>query len=247
MAVAYGHRRKWRSLECRGNDPERPGVSPSLCFYGHVIDLKQGQQCLLKSFDGAVRRGILKAGREGLRVRFSNCLDSVRTFYALHCATRRRHGLPPQPFRFFENITRHVLARGHGFVATAHREGKPLAAAVFFHHGRQAFYKFSASDYAYQGLRPNNAVLWEAINRFVDGGFDTIHLGRTSLTNDGLRRFKLGFGALEETIEYYKYDFGSQTFVSQIDRSTANFTALFRCMPVPILRLAGEMIYPHLS
>src|SRR6516162_11707309 len=69
----------------------------------------------------------------------------------------------------------------------------------------------------------------------------------TSLANEGLRRFKLGFGSREERIEYSKYDFVRQTFVRQIDHSATNFRPLFRCMPLPVLRLAGEMLYPHLS
>jgi hypothetical protein len=247
VAMEHGRCHNWRSLECRSNEPEWQGASPSLTFYGHVIDLKHGQAALFESFNGAVRRGILKAVRTGLRVEFSNCLDSIRTFYALHCMTRRRHGLPPQPFRFFENIARYVLAQGHGFVAIARWEDKPLAAGVFFYHGRKAFYKFGASDYAFQQLRPNNTLLWEAIKRCVDNGFDTLHLGRTSLANEGLRRFKLGFGAREERIEYYKYDFVRRTFVRQIDHSAASFRPLFRWMPLPALRLAGEMLYPHLS
>jgi hypothetical protein len=180
-------------------------------------------------------------------VRFSNCFDSIRTFYALHCLTRRRHGLPPQPVRFFENIARYVLAPGHGFVATVRWEDRPVAAAVFFNHNRKAFYKFGASDYAFQQLRPNNIVLWEAIKRCAESGFDTLHLGRTSLANEGLRRFKLGFGAREEIIQYYKYDFVKQTFVKEFDHSAGWFRCLFGCMPLPALRLAGEMLYPHLS
>jgi len=140
LAMERGRRQNWRSLECRSSDSEWRGASPSLTFYGHVVDLKRGQAGLFKSFDGAVRRGILKAVRTGVRVEFGNCLDSIRTFYALHCVTRRRHGLPPQPLRFFENIARYVLAQGHGFVATARCEDRALAAGVFFHHGRNAFY-----------------------------------------------------------------------------------------------------------
>jgi lipid II:glycine glycyltransferase (peptidoglycan interpeptide bridge formation enzyme) len=221
-----------------------PGASPSLVFYGHVVDLRHGQEELFKSFNGATRRGILKAVRTGLRFEFSNCLDSIRTFYALHCTTRRRHGLPPQPLRFFENVAWYVLAQGHGFVATVLWKDKPLAAGVFFHHGREAFYKFGASEYSSQQLRPNNILLWDAIKRCVDNGFDILHLGRTSLANEGLRRFKLGFGAREERIEYYKYHFVKQTFVRQIDHSATYFRLLFRCMPLPALRLAGEMLYP---
>jgi hypothetical protein len=247
LAMEHGRRRNWKSLECRGNNPEWQGASPSLAFCGHVIDLKQGQEALFKSFDGAVRRAIRKAIRTGLRVEFSNRFDSIRTFYPFHCLTRRRHGLPPQPFRFFENIARYVLAQGHGFVATVRWEDKPVAAAVFFHHRRKVFYKFSASDYAFQQSRPNNILLWEAIKRCTNKGFDSLHLGRTSLANEGLRRFKLGFGACEEKIEYYKYDFIKQTIVADVDHSAGWFKWPFRWMPLPALRLAGEMLYPQMS
>jgi lipid II:glycine glycyltransferase (peptidoglycan interpeptide bridge formation enzyme) len=245
--MEHGLRRNWKSLECRGNDPASQDASPSLAFYGHVIDLGCGQEVIFKSFSDSVRRGIRKAVRRGLRVEFSNGFDSIRTFYALHCLTRRRHGLPPQPLRFFENIARYVLTRGHGFVAVVRREDKPIAAAVFFHHNRKAFYKFGASDYAFQQLRPNNILLWEAIKRCADNRFDTLHLGRTSLTNEGLRRFKLGFGACEERINYCKYDFAKLSFVTEIDHSTGWFNWAFRHMPLSALRLSGEMLYPHLS
>jgi CelD/BcsL family acetyltransferase involved in cellulose biosynthesis len=247
LAMAHGRRRNWKSLECRSNDPEWHGASPSLAFYGHAIDLKQGQEALFKSFNGAVQRAIRKAARAGLTVEFSNAFASIRTFYALHCLTRRRLGLPPQPFRFFENVARYVLMQGYGFVAIARLGDKPLSAAVFFHHNGKALYKFGASDYAFQQLRPNNILLWEAIKRCAEKGFDSLHLGRTSLANEGLRRFKLGFAAREERIEYCKYDFVKQTFVKETDHSEGWYSRLFGCMPLPALRLAGEILYPHLS
>jgi hypothetical protein len=247
LAMEHGRRQNWKSLECRSNDPAWKGASASIAFYGHVIDLKQGPEALFKNFNSAVRRGIHKAVRTGLRVEFSNCFDSIRTFYALHCLTRRRHRLPPQPFRFFENVARYVLAQDHGVVATMRWEDRPIAAAVFFHHNRKALYKFGASDYGFQQLRPNNILLWECIKRFADKGFDTLDLGRTSLANEGLGRFKLGFGAREERIEYYKYDFVKQTFVTEIDHSAGWLRWPFGCMPLPALRLAGELLYPHMS
>jgi hypothetical protein len=247
LAMEHGRDRKWRSLECRSNAIKWPGASPSLAFYAHSIDLKPNQETLLKGFSSAVRRGIRRAPKMGVRVEFNTCFDSIRTFYALHCLTRRRHGLPPQPLRFFKNIARYVLAQGHGFVATARWEDRPVAAAVFFYHNQKVFYKFGASDYAFQRLRPNNILLWEAVKRCAGDGFETMHLGRTSLFNEGLRRFKLGFGAHEERIEYYKYDFLKQAFVTETDHSATCFRPLFGWMPLPALRLAGEILYPHLS
>jgi hypothetical protein len=219
LAVEYGRRRGWRYLECRGSAHGWQDASPSLAFYGHVINLTCGEETLFKNLDGATRRGIRKAEGAGLQIEFGNNLDSIRAFYALHCRTRQRHGLPPQPVRFFENIARYVLEAGRGFVATALLERRPLAASIFFHHGAQALYKFGASDDAFQQLRPNNLMMWAAIKRCASHGLKSLHLGRTSLANEGLRRFKVGFGAREERIEYYKYDFPTRAFVTSTDRA----------------------------
>jgi len=180
-------------------------------------------------------------------VEFSTELEAMRTFYSLHCQTRHKHGLPPQPFRFFENIWRHLLQHGEGFVGLTRLDSRPVAAAVFIHAGTQAIYKFGASEYAFQHLRPNHLLMWEAIKRCSAKGFKTLHLGRTSMANEGLRRFKLSFGAREEKIEYFKYSFARHSFVTDTDRAEGWFNRVFGALPLPLLRFAGQMLYPHLS
>ncbi|MGA2863548.1 MAG: GNAT family N-acetyltransferase [Verrucomicrobiota bacterium] len=246
-ALECGRQRRWRYLECRSSSYGWLKAPPSLAFYGHRIDLERGPEALFQGCDAAARRGVRKAEAAGLKVEFTNRPESVRTFYALHCRTRQRHGVPPQPFRFFENIARHVLGQGLGVVETVRLQDRPVAAAVFFHSGRQALYKFGASDYEFQVARPNNLLMWEAIKRYAADGFATLHLGRTSLADAGLRRFKLGFGAREERLEYYKYDFPKQAFVADKDRAEGPLNSLFRCLPGLLLRLAGQALYPHLS
>jgi hypothetical protein len=247
MAMARGRGRGWRYLECRSSDEDWPGSSPSLVFYGHQLDLEAGEKSLFEKLDGSVRRGIKKAQAAGLRIQFDNSLESVETYYALHCRTRRRHGLPPQPFRFFANIQKYLLQPGFGFIATALCENKPAAAAVFLHQGRQALYKFGASDYAFQSMRPNNFVMWEGLCQCAARGCERLHLGRTSLANEGLRRFKLGFGAREQEIKCCKYDFRAGRFVTDADRAEGWFNRVFAFLPPPLLRLAGQLLYPHMS
>ena len=122
-------------------------------------------------------------------------------FYRLHVRTRRRHGLPPQPASFVLKIHDEIIKPGLGFVVLASKGSRPVAAAVFLNKGKKAVYKFGASDERHQDLRGNNLVMWEAIQFLAQGGFDTLHLGRTSFGNEGLRRFKLAWGTVEETIE----------------------------------------------
>jgi hypothetical protein len=247
QALQRGQSRGWCYLQCRGSNYGWLSAKPALAFHAHCVSLREKEKDLFTNLDSAVRRAVRKAQRAGLQLDFSTSRDSVRAFFVLHCETRRRHGLPPQPFRFFENIHRHVLAQEHGRVVTVRREGRPIAAAVFFHHGRQAIYKFGASDYAFQQMRPSNLLIWAAIQRYAAENFETLHLGRTSLANQGLRRFKLGFGANEERLDYYKFDFFKRTFVSDTDRSESRLNSIFGAFPPALLRLIGKLIYPHLS
>jgi hypothetical protein len=246
-AIALGVTRGWRYLECRNNPGDWPGAQPSLSFYGHVIPLERNPDLLFKGFASSLRRGIRKAQDEGLVVEFDSRPEASRIFYALHCRTRRKHGVPPQPVRFFDNIGKHVLGAGHGFVAIARFQQRPIAASVFFRQGLQAIYKFGASDYRYQHLRPNNLLMWEAVKRCAGEGCSSLHLGRTSVANEGLRRFKLSFGAKEQKMEYAKYDLKTRSFMQDVDRAEGSINNLFRCFPAPLFRLAGQLLYPHLS
>ncbi|MEI2725731.1 MAG: GNAT family N-acetyltransferase [Verrucomicrobiota bacterium] len=164
---------------------------------------------LFAGLDAGVRRAIRKAQAAKVEIEIVTDLAAVQTYYALHCQTRRRHGVPPQPFRFFASIHRHLVAAGLGRVIQARWQGRIVASAVFFQFGRHAVYKFGASDRAFQHLRPTNLLMWEAIKWHAAHGFTALHFGRTSLANEGLRRFKLGFGAREERLACFRYDFRS--------------------------------------
>ena len=247
LALEKGLACNWRYFECRTRRHDWPGSSPALVFYGHSIALDRGQQALFNGFKGAAQRNVRRAEASGLQITFDNSQESMRGFYWLHNLTRRRHGVPPQGFMFFEHIRRHVLEPGQGFIVTARRGKRPVAAAVYFWHGRQAIFKFGASDYAFQNLRPNNLVMWEAIKRFAADGFKSLHLGRTRLTNEGLRRYKLGFGAVEERIEYCRYDFLKRAFTGASHLSGGTSGRVFRWLPLPLLRLTGRLLYRHLS
>lgn len=247
QAVRTGEARGWRYLECRGDISRWPHASPSVTFYGHAVDLRPGQEALFKNLSSSVRRGIKRAVASGLRVEFSTDPQAMDHFYALHCLTRCRHQLPPQPFRFFASIARHMVRNDRGVIASVYLQDKPIAAAVFFCQNGEAFYKFGASDYAFQSYRPNNLLMWESIKWFESKGCKSFDMGRTSLANEGLRHFKHGFGAQERTIEYGKYDLRKRAFVCSADRSHSAATRIFRWFTMPMLRLSGRLLYPHIG
>ena len=55
----------------------------------------------------------------------------------------------------------------------------------------------------YQNLRANNLVMWEAIKYYSAKGFELFSFGITKPDNEGLRKFKLGWGASEGIVNTY--------------------------------------------
>ncbi|HUA69294.1 MAG TPA: GNAT family N-acetyltransferase [Candidatus Saccharimonadales bacterium] len=244
-AVEYGKARGWKYLEYRGGREWLDGARPSLSFYGHTLNLDTDEDGLFARLEGSVRQAIRKAGKSGVTVTVSRDLEAMQTFYSLQCKTRKKHGLPPQPFAFFRNIHEHILSHNLGVVVVAKSQERPIAASVYFQSGDRAVYKFGASDETFQHLRGPNLVMWEAIKWHVHNKAKTLHMGRTSLGNAGLRRFKLGWGAVEEQIEYVKYDLQRSQFIADKDESSGWHNQIFRRLPVGLSQLMGAMLYRH--
>jgi hypothetical protein len=245
QAVAWGRSRGWKSIELRGGRAWLPEAPASLAFYGHRLDLTAGEKRLFEQMDGSARQGVRKAEKDGVTVEVSQSEDAVRHFYGLQCLTRKKHGLPPQPLRFFLNIRRHILSQNQGMVVLAHWRGAVVAGAVFFFLGGRAIYKYGASDHRCQQCRPNNLVMWEAMKWLAGQGVASLHLGKTALMHDGLRRYKLHLGAVEYPIEYVKFDVGRNQFAVDADRIAGWHNPVFRMLPLVLSRGAGQLLYKH--
>jgi len=244
----FARLRNWKYLELRGTPPLDRRAPPSVSFWGHRVPLQPDTAALFARFDSAVRRAVRKAENEGVIVQFETSVESVQTFYRLLCKTRTRHGLPPQPWEFFANVHRHVIAPAGGFVATARVRDVPVASAVFFASGTRLLYKFAASDDAYQHVRGNNLVIWRTIEHYARKGSTTLDFGRTSLTNEGLRRFKLSWSAEERPIDYFRYHVKTRAVIPTPDRASEGLhTRVFRSLPQPLTRLIGTAAYKHLG
>lgn len=246
-AADHGRQRGWNYIECRGGLALLANAKPSTSYHGHSLDLRVGEENLFAQTHSSVRRAVRKAESSRLTLRTGQSLEELKTFYSLLCKTRQRHGLPVQPFGFFANIHRHIIGPGRGRTVLAYVQSAPVAGAVFFHHRRSAIYKFGASDETFQHLRGNNHVMWQAIRWHVANGFEDLDFGRTSLANEGLRTFKLHWGAKERRIDYFRYDLRSSTFSTVRDEASGWHNRFFSRLPVSLSRLAGALLYRHVG
>jgi hypothetical protein len=241
----HGNSKGWKYIEFKGGAAQLDGAPHCAEHFTHVLELSEDEAGLNKTFRGSSRRNIRHAEKAGVEVRLSHARDALADFYRLHCLTRQRHGLPPQPWSFFSKIHEHVIARDHGFVALGVHEGRTIAGAVYFHFQDRALYKYGASDRIHQHLRANNLIMWEAIRWFSCNGFRSLHFGRTEPENQGLLQFKRGWGTEEGRVAYYKLNIRENAFAAARNDTTSYLA--FKLLPIPVLRLAGSVLYRHVG
>ena len=123
---------------------------------------------------------------------------------------------------------------------------KAIAGAVYFQWNRKAIYKYGASDRRYLDLRPNNLIMWEAIKRYSGTGYGSFDFGRTETENTGLIQFKSGWGTKERKLYYFKYDLRKNRYVAAATGKKSSY-ALFKHLPLPVLRLTGNLLYRHVG
>jgi hypothetical protein len=241
----YGKRSGWKYFELRGGKVFLNDVPSFADHFTHIISLTGDEAQLNKSFRDSTRRNIKKAVREKVDITLGgHSREHLEAFYGLHCQTRKHHGLPSQPWLFFEKIHAHIIGTQKGFVALAAFQGRPVAGAVYFLHRERVLFKFGASDRRYLKLRLNHLLMWEAIKKCSQKGFKVLDLGRTEKENDGLRQFKNGWDSDEKKLWYYQYDLKKDRFVSTGTRIKSSY-AVFKHLPMPILRLTGHLLYHH--
>jgi lipid II:glycine glycyltransferase (peptidoglycan interpeptide bridge formation enzyme) len=195
-------------LELRGTSalsPETAGFDPGEAFYQHIVPVRETEAETEKQLHSSARRAVRKAAKEGLSVRASADEADMRQFYRLMVMTRRKHGLLPQPWRFFAAIQRHMMDTGHGKLLLSEHGGKIIAGDLLLQFRNEMVYKFNASDPAFLHLRPNNILLWEAIRLSATQGCTSLDLGRCDEENEGLRRFKMLWGSEERLLRYFTY------------------------------------------
>jgi hypothetical protein len=246
-AIAVGRRLRWKYLEIRGGCPVPGCDPPSVSYIEHVLGLDRPETEIFRKFRTNMKRNVDKANAAGITVSFSSSADAVDAYYALHCRTRRMHGLPPQPILFFHKIREHLLDAGKGFVALAKRGEVPVAGAVFLGFGKRMVYKFGASDETGRGTGANILLMWESIRKGIRDGFGELSMGRTDSGQAGLIAYKKGFGTEERALPYYRIDPETGVSIPAPSLGSNRLQPLFRHLPIPVSRAIGGIFYRYMG
>jgi hypothetical protein len=175
-----------------------------------VLNLAQGSEVLFKQMDKKRRNGIRVALRADVEIFQPNDEEDIRAFYSVYSAwhgtTRKKIHGEKVPLAVFEQRF-HQRANFQMFLARY--SGKVIAGITLrFVRGGLIEYANNSSldDFLY--LRPNDLLLWHAIEWACREGFSRFSLG-------GAHRFLREFGGTLTPIYRYRLD---QTWLRQHDR-----------------------------
>jgi hypothetical protein len=243
----FGKRAGWRFVEFRDGKLAQNLAEPSSSFYVHHLELSANTDTFFESLKHSTRTSVRRAIKEGVRFSTSRSSEAMEVFYTLNCLTRKRHGLPPQPLFFFRKVHEHIISKGLGLVMESSFRGRVVAAAVCFHYAGHSIMKYAAYDDTFQTVRPNNLLVWEAIAWYARRGYKEISFGRSDMKNEGLRRFKTGWNLSERTLGYYKYNLQTARPITETHAFIEWSSGMMRAAPLPVLKVAGRMLYRHMG
>lgn len=220
-----------------------PAPGPASSWW-HRLALSSDVDRLFDGLGPSHRRNVRAARRNRLVVREGAVAeDLLDRYWALHIETRRRQGTPAQPKRYFRFLWERVIEPGIGRILLAEHDGRPVAGIVLLAWGSTVTYKYGASSTADLRLRPNDLLLWEAMSWAARAGYSTFDLGRTAAANDGLVRFKRGWGAEETCLQYLC----TGTRADHAGRGEVGGVAkvVLQHSPRSAVRLAGALLYRY--
>ena len=182
------HAGKWRYIEMRPLEPLDIVTPLSHCVWSysfHQLDLQPDLDTLLHSFHkSSTQRKIRRAEREGLTYR-EGSTDLLDSFYRLLTLTRRRHKIPPQPKKWFQNL---IECFGEALrIRLACKNGRAIAGMLTIRYKDTLVYKYGCSDTRFKSLGGTHLLFWKAIQEAKNAGlrtFDRPHRCRPNRPGD---------------------------------------------------------------
>lgn len=164
-------------------------------FKHHFLQLEEEPERMKKRFHrSCVRQKIARAIKNKLKTRLVIDSSGLSEFYRLQLMTRKRLGLPCQPYIFFESLWEVFSPAGQVAVILAEKGSAVIGGLLVFRFKDRVSIEFAASDERFMDMSPNHFLFWETIKSAYESGYQIVDFGRTSPNNEGLMDFKRRWG-----------------------------------------------------
>ncbi len=251
--LEYQRKIKASSLEIRTKASNHNYVNLPLVrdqyFMTHILHLDSGLQEIRSSFHkSCIQRPLRKVEKNQLRLYVSSDSRDLKDFYNLQLRTRKKHGVPPQPYRYFVKMWDELHSSGLMELLLALDRETAIAGIIILKIKDTAIYQSAASDERFLSLHPNHFLLWNTIKRAHGDGYRYFDFGRSSLDDAGLAKFKDKWGCKRYELRYYFYPkVSGATSTKQNNWKYKCSVKLFRLLPISFLKFIGDRGYRYLG
>ncbi len=231
------------AYEIRGVEGGAPWKQVN-CFVNWRLELQRPLASIERGLSLNFRRNLRRV-QPAIMIERGTEIAHLKRFYAVQLECRRRFGLPPQPWRFFE-LARELFGPENFNVWLASEGGQDVAGAIFVRDGEVIHFKWSARRPACRSSA-NHSLLWNAIEEFASHA-RVLDLGRADVRNQGLMRFKRGLGAAAAALPYSFFPMAPHQVSPEVLTGPYRvFAMLWRRLPIFATRALGRVLYPFLA
>jgi lipid II:glycine glycyltransferase (peptidoglycan interpeptide bridge formation enzyme) len=241
----------WNYLELRpihenlGQTGDGIGCLPGAAYFLHTLDLRPDLNAVFQRLHkDSVQRRIQRAKRAGLVEKCGRSDDLLKEFYALFVITRSRHGLPPIPYAWFQNL---IHCQDLPLeIRLAYKDETPIAAILTLQFRDVVYFKYGCSDARFNRFGATPWLLWGAIAAAKTNGATEFDMGRTQEDNAGLLAFKNHWVPAPKRLVYWQFPYTS--FLDSVHGWKLKMAKrLFSYMPDRLLTIIGKLMYRHIG
>jgi FemAB-related protein (PEP-CTERM system-associated) len=220
------------------NEPDRVNL---------ILPLQKDVEAQWAAFRAKVRNQTRKAERAGLELAGAGEANLLAAFYEPFGVNMRDLGSPVHSAAFFRSASQHFGNRLR-LIATRNA-GQSVGGLVAIRFGKRVSVPWASTLRSERKNCPNNQIYWEAIQWAIETGATEFDFGR-SPREGGTYRFKKGWGAVEEPLDWRRFDSEGAVLPPSIGAPSPLLDGLSRIwtrLPVPIASFLGARIRGYFS
>jgi len=214
----------------------------------HYLVLDSDPQELMRRFRSNCRNHIRKALKNQIVTKMAQNENDLLNFFRFYLKTRKRLGLPPIPYKFFQNLWE-VFSNDRLTLVLATSEGKNMGAHLILKFKGLAISEAIGDRIEFRKLGTNYSLYWQGIKLACREGYRTFSFGRTSVQNQGLLSFKRGWGTVEETLSdgFYPREISQEMERKESSWKYRAVKTIAEGAPNYFFPLFGKFVYRHMG
>lgn len=233
-----------RFLEMRAVQHRLPEMQEKTDKHEFILNLREGEEAIWKSFDAKARNQVRKAEKSSLKVQFGKA-EMLDDFYKVFARNMHDLGTPVWPKSLFSEILRNFYDDTE--IVLVKLDDRTICGGLLLHYQDFSAVPSASAYRQYLSLSPNNIMYWEVIKHCIKRSSKRFDFGRSSKTS-GTYRFKKQW--MKNPIQQiWQYKLLRIDSLPGLDPSNPKFRLainIWRRLPLPVANFLGPKIVTKL-